>query len=335
MPAPRRHRGTLVTTAMRQGKLADHARLLAKGFCMGAADIVPGVSGGTMAFILGIYPQLLGAIKSFDSEWLRALLSLRTREALARPHFDFLIPLLTGIAVALLFFTRVIPLPTLLYTHPEPVYGLFFGLITGSVIILLRQFGIPGIPGLIALAAGVLIGFAVVTMVPTSTPETPWFVFLSGMLAICAMILPGISGSFMLLILGKYAYVFDALGHFDLGVLLPFALGAITGLALFTRVLTWILHTWRIIPIIVITGFLIGSLWVVWPFQKRSYAELGGVRKLLHSSPVMPESFDAQLAVVVALVLLGIAMVLITGWLAEHRRFTEHHSSPGSRENSR
>jgi len=293
--------------------------LAAKGFCMGTADIIPGVSGGTMAFILGIYPQLLRAIKSFDTEWLRAVIRFDLRAVWSRPDLGFLVPLACGIALAIAFFTRIIPLPVLLHTHPELVYGLFFGLIVGSILILLRQFGVPGALGWAGLGCGIALGWTVVSLIPSSTPETIGFVFLSGMLAICAMILPGISGSFILLILGKYAYVFDGLSRLDPLVIIPFALGAVTGLTLFTRLLTWILHTWRLMPIIVIIGFLIGSLWMVWPFQERQYVEIHGKLQLLTSTPVWPHTVTAQVIGSLALMIGGICAVLLIRRLARHR----------------
>ena len=121
--------------------IKSRLKLIAKGFCVGSADVVPGVSGGTMAFILGIYPQLINAIKSFDSEWLRMIVTINVKGILNRPHFSFLIPLGIGAVSALLFFTRIVPLPTLIRTQPEIIYGLFFGLVLGSIVLLFRHLG--------------------------------------------------------------------------------------------------------------------------------------------------------------------------------------------------
>ncbi len=193
--------------------------LAAKGFCMGAADVVPGVSGGTMAFILGIYAELIAAIKSFDISWILAILRLDFKTAVSKPHFAFLIPLGTGLVCALLFFTRIVHLPVLLLDYPEQIYGLFFGLIVGSIIVLVSDMKNLKIRDYLMLLTGVIIGLIVFNLVPTQTPETSWFVFISGALAICAMILPGISGSFILLILNKYAYIFNAIGYFKFSIL--------------------------------------------------------------------------------------------------------------------
>jgi putative membrane protein len=281
-----------------------------RGFLMGAADVVPGVSGGTMAFILGIYTRFIDAIKSFDMAWLAAVLRGDWRAALTRPHFEFVVPLLTGIVSAVLFFTHVVPLPRLLETHPEQVYGLFFGLVAGSVVALLGDIGGLRPRDLPALLGGVALGAVVVTAVPTTTPETWWFVMLSGALAICAMVVPGISGSFVLLLLGKYAYVLDAVGHLRFGVILPFVAGIVVGLASFTRLLSWFLHRHERAALVAITGVLVASLWVIWPFQARRYVEVRGKQRLVESLPQWPEATTATWTAL-ALAVFGVLLVVI------------------------
>ncbi|NIR28542.1 MAG: DUF368 domain-containing protein [Gammaproteobacteria bacterium] len=278
---------------------------------MGAADVIPGVSGGTMAFILGIYPRLVEAIRAFDTPFLRLLARGEWRAAARHADLVFLLWLALGIGCALFFFTRVVPLPTLIRTHPEAVYGLFFGLIVASVVVLLRETRRAGLRDLSMIVLGTAVGYSVVTLVPVETPTAAWFVFVSGGLAICAMILPGISGSFVLLILNKYAYVFDAIGRLDPGVMLPFALGAATGLVLFSRVLTWLLHRYYQRTLLFICGLLVGSLWVIWPFQERGYAMIRGERVLVQSSPVWPDALSAP--VIVAAVLMAVGLALVFG----------------------
>ncbi len=283
-----------------------------KGFCMGAADVVPGVSGGTMALILGIYARWLNAIRSFDALWLRHIFTLEWRGIVTRPDFGFVIPLILGIFAAILFFTRVVPLPELLHSHPELVYGLFFGLIAGSIPPLLREAGRFDVPAAIYLLLGIGLGWFIVNLVPVDTPSVAWFIFLSGALAICALLLPGISGSFILLILRQYDTVFAALGRFDFSIIIPFALGALTGLVGFSRLLSWLLARWYREALLLITGILIGALWIIWPFQQREYLELHGKRKLIASHPQWPDSLDLTVAASVGMMLLGLAAVL---WL--------------------
>ena len=187
------------------------------------------------------------------------------------------------------------------------------------MVLLLRPMRHFGLTDCLWLALGAGVGFAVVNLTPTSTPETAWFVFASGALAICAMILPGISGSFILLLLRKYAYVFDAIGRLDLSVLLPFACGAIAGLMLFSRLLVWLLHRCHRQALLVITGLLIGSLWMMWPFQARTYVEVRGKSRLIQSTPVWPDQWDSAAWSAVGLSLLGLTAVFALGALANRR----------------
>ncbi|MDJ0871463.1 MAG: DUF368 domain-containing protein [Gammaproteobacteria bacterium] len=299
--------------------MKDHLVIAAKGFCMGAADVVPGVSGGTMAFILGIYQRLVEAIRAFDVQLLRLVLHFRPVDAARHVDLVFLLPLLVGIFSAILFFTRVVPLPTLIHTHAELIYGLFFGLILASVVVLMAEIGQVGWRGATAILAGVAAGFTLVNLVPVETPETSWFVFVSGSIAITAMILPGISGSFMLLIMRKYAYVLDAVGRLDFTVILPFALGAVVGLLVFSRVLTWLLHHYYRLTLLVISGILIGSLWIIWPFQERIYETVRGKTRVVGSSPIWPADWNENVWLSLSLLLAGFAAVMALHWLSRRR----------------
>ncbi len=298
------------------------ALTVAKGFCMGAADVVPGVSGGTMAFILGIYARLLEAIRSFDLALVRLLARGRLHGAARHVDLGFLVLLGAGILGAVVFFTRVVSLPGLIGSHPEAVYGLFFGLILASVVVLFAEIDDLGPRDGVALAAGIALGLAVANLVPTETPEAPWFVFLAGALAICAMVLPGVSGSFILLVLNKYAYVLDAIGRFDLAVILPFAAGAVVGLMLFTRLLVWLLHHYYRVALLTISGILVGSLWIIWPFQERVYETVRGKERLLSSTPRLPEAVTGDAALALALAVAGFLAVM-----AIHR-YARSHPTP-------
>ena len=292
--------------------LMSRLKLVVKGFCVGSADVVPGVSGGTMAFILGIYPQLINAIKSFDTEWLKMILSFNVKGIINRPHFDFLIPLGVGAVAALLFFTRIVPLPMLIRTQPEIIYGLFFGLVLGSTVLLFRHMGMNLLfKRILFLFFGILFGGFVVTLVPASTPDASWFIFLCGAIAISAMILPGISGSFILLMMKKYAYIFNGIGHFDFSIIIPFALGIITGVVLFSRVLSYLLKTFYQQTILFISGLLVASLYVIWPFQERVYETVRDKERLISSVPFLPETFGNQVFYSVIMMLIGFAFVII------------------------
>lgn len=278
--------------------------LIMKGFLMGAADIVPGVSGGTMALITGIYYRLINAIKSVDVSVVKSLAKLRVKEVFGFLHWKFLLLLFLGIGMAIVFFTRVVPLQVYMFTHPEIVYGLFFGLIVGSIFFLLAEIESDkrGWKNIFPLIAGALFGFWIVTLVPTNTPENFWFVFLSGSIAICAMILPGISGSYLLLIFRKYDYILEQLGKIGdvetadaLLNLLPFVLGAVVGLALFSRVLSWLLDRYYTNTLLLLIGFLIGTLYVIWPWQEREFQEsVREVQVLPVTDPLVRELMERE-----------------------------------------
>lgn len=282
-----------------------------KGFCMGSADIIPGVSGGTMALILGIYERLLMAIRSFDRAWLVNILKLKWSEALKTNDLLFLLPLATGIAMALFFFTRVIPLPTLILTHPELIYGLFFGLILASIVVLIGEVEKYGPVEIIITIAGAVVGLSIVNLVPVETPTAAWFIFLCGFIAISAMLLPGISGSFILLILGKYAYIINAIGELNFVVISAFGAGALTGLIVFSRAIGWLLKHYHESTLLVIKGILIGSLWMIWPFQERIYETIRGKEKLLTASPIWPDAFTSVVFSSVGFMAAGFVLVMV------------------------
>ena len=292
---------------------------LAKGFCIGAADVVPGVSGGTMAFILGIYRRLIDAVRAFDATLVRLLLARRLRDAGEHVDLAFIVPLALGIGAALMFFTRIVPLPKLIQTHPEHVYGLFFGLIVASIVVLLRS--LPGIRAFewVTVAGAAAAGLAIVNVVPVATPDTPWFIALCGALAVSAMLLPGVSGAFVLLILHKYAYVFDGIGRLDFAILVPFGLGVIVGLMAFSRLLAWLLRAWYRASLLAICGLLIGSLWIVWPFQDRRFELVREQRHLISSDPVWPDAVTGATLGAFAWMAVGLALVAAIHHLARRR----------------
>lgn len=299
---------------------------------MGAADVVPGVSGGTIALIVGIYTPLLDAIRSFDAAAIRDLMALRFRSALARVHWRFLLAVALGIASALFFFTRIVPLPTLMRTHPAAVYGLFFGLILGSIYFVGQDVG-RFTPRILALAGlGTGLGFWVVNLVPTETPEHPVFVFLCGSIAISAMLLPGISGSFILLILRKYEYVFGQIGRLGgsetlaaVSVLIPFGLGIVFGLAVFSRFLSWLLHRFAKPTLALLLGFMVGTLWIIWPWQERVYEAVRGRDRLIRSSPRWPESGGAEFWWGAAMMAAGLILVVVIERVARRRASAGSH----------
>lgn len=240
--------------------------LVLRGFCMGAADIVPGVSGGTMAFILGIYEELIDAIRIFGRrEFWSEIFKGKIHRAIALPRWGFLISVGGGI----LFAAAVLagPLEHALETSPQMVWSFFFGLVAASVILVGKRIQKWTVPKMITLLIGVGVAYAIVGLVPVATPNEPWFLVLCGAIAICAMILPGISGAFLLVILGKYEFILSAVNNRDIVSIAYIGIGAVVGLILFSQVLGWLFAKYHDRTIALLTGLMIGSLRKIWPWK--------------------------------------------------------------------
>lgn len=244
-----------------------------KGACMGAADVIPGVSGGTIAFIMGIYDEFVGSIARIDATAVKMLFSGRIRDFWKHINGTFLLSLVLGIGVSVVALAGL--MQTLLTNYPIQTWAFFFGLIVASSIFILRGISDWRMRDFGFLALGLLLGVVVCTLSPTQTPDDLWFIFISGALAICAMILPGISGSFILLILGKYQYIMGVITNVvsgvDMGrnllILAVFMVGAVVGILGFSKFLHWLLARWHRTTLIVLAGFIIGSLVKVWPWS--------------------------------------------------------------------
>ncbi|NQY03134.1 MAG: DUF368 domain-containing protein [Halieaceae bacterium] len=288
---------------------------------MGAADIVPGVSGGTMAFITGIYDRLLAAIRHFDLALLRLLLAGKVKAAWQHVDGAFLLALVAGIAISMLSLARGIS--WLLENHPVPLWAFFFGLILASTLVLIRQ--VPAWTFLrslwLVIGTGVALTIALSPIVGFAGGLTG--VFLAGFIAICAMILPGISGSFILVLLGMYATILAAITQFDLTVLVVFAAGAGSGLMVFSRILHWLLQRAHASTMALLTGFLLGSLAVVWPWKQVLdwVVDRHGELKAVQQIPVSPAQYltvtgnEPQVALCTMLMVTGFALV----WFIESR----------------
>jgi putative membrane protein len=276
---------------------------------MGSADVVPGVSGGSMAFILGIYGELLEAIAGFDLELLGLLGRGEWRAAADRVHLSFLLSLAMGLVGAVLLLVR--PITWLYVEHPVWLFAFFFGLILGAIVLIVRHAH-RGWHGVVAMAAGVAGALLLVTRVPVTMPHDPLTLFISGAVAIMAMILPGISGSFLLLVLGQYQHVMEGIKGLDLGVLIPFALGCAFGLISFVRLLRWLLHHFHGQVVALLVGFMAGSLWKIWPFRTvlESTTNTRGKLIVLRDALAAPPDGASFLA---AVVLAGLGIALVVG----------------------
>ena len=265
--------------------LLKHIGIAVKGACMGAADVIPGVSGGTIAFIMGIYDQFVGSIASINAEAVKLLLHGKFKEFWKHINGSFLLALVIGIGTSVVCLAGLMQM--LLADFPIQTWAFFFGLIVASSIFILRGIKDWRVRDAFFIVLGIVLGVTICTLSPTQTPDALWFIFLSGALAICAMILPGISGSFILLILGKYQFIMETITSCvgNVGALMGaegadkvlfwnsaltlavFLVGAVVGILSFSKFLHWLLARWNKETLIVLAGFIIGSLVKVWPWS--------------------------------------------------------------------
>jgi putative membrane protein len=299
---------------------ASAARLSLKGFGMGVADIIPGVSGGTIAFITGIYDQLVDAIRSVDMNGGRKLIGLDIAGFIEHVHCRFLFFFLMGIGGAIVSMARV--MNHLMTAYPVPVWSLFFGLIAASSIVVGRKVERFTAVNAAFCLVGLAAGFSLVGMIPVHTPETLWFLFLCGAIAICAMILPGISGAFILLMLGKYEFVTAALKNpfvwSNLEVILVFLGGACIGIVVFSRLLHYLLSRWHGATVSVLTGLMLGAMRKVWPWKEvLESVMVRGKEHVLRAQNVLPD-LNGDLWAALALMAFGAAVVFFLDRVSRH-----------------
>ena len=268
-----------------------------KGFSMGAG-IFPGVSAGTVALMTGIFRPLIAS--------LSAILSLENWKLLFKKDFkgfwkaingEFLLPCVIGMALGFLVLARLVGWA--LSYWPIPTWAFFFGLILASAFFMLKAVKGWKVPDALLLAAGIGLGLAVCTLTPSQTPDNMFFIFLCGAIAICTMILPGVSGSFILVVMGKYDYMMSAVSNLDWGVLAVFALGCLAGILAFAKLLHWLLARWERQTMLVLTGFVLGSLVKVWPWAN------------------VPAGADPRVGSAVLWCLLGVALIVAIELLAK------------------
>ncbi len=295
--------------------------LYLKGVAMGAADVVPGVSGGTIAFISGIYEELIHSLRSLDHRALWVLVQEGPVAAWRAINGTFLLTLGAGILTSVVLLSRVVVY--LLAHHPLPLWSFFFGLILMSALMIYRQSHDRSLSHHALLVLGVLIAVGITWVRPADVEPNLLMYFGAAMLAICAMILPGISGSFILLLLGMYPHVIRAISELDITVLFVFAAGCGIGLMAFSHVLSWLLRRWHDAMLLFMTGFLVGSLAMVWPWKHAvaTYVDRHGELQPLMQASVLPWQYteitgqDAQLWLCIVLLVSGVLiMPLLQAW---------------------
>jgi len=294
----------------RYSRRKDYIMLVLKGFGMGMADIIPGISGGTIAFLLGIYEDLIGAIKSIDLKFLQLLCRFKIREAFSSVAWQFLGAVFAGIGGAIFILSQWIS--WLLHNEPVLIYSFFFGLILATVPIIVRiieQWTPSKFTAVILSACGT---YLFVGMVPLVTPQAPWFLFLSGVIAISAMILPGISGAFILVLLGKYQFILGAVNDWDFFSLGIFLLGIGVGIVSFVRVLSWLFHKYHDLTVAIITGIIIGSLRKIWPWKEitETIATSHGKIIPIAETNIFPSQLSAEVFLAFVIMTIGFILAL-------------------------
>ncbi|MFD0761028.1 DUF368 domain-containing protein [Lutibacter aestuarii] len=305
---------------MQQRNLLQYLIISLKGIAMGAADVVPGVSGGTIAFISGIYEELLTSISSINLKTLRVLKSEGLKAVWKTINGNFLIALLIGVFISIASLAKLIS--WLLENKPILVWSFFFGLVLASILYIGKQITRWNLLTIFLFIVGALIAYYITTLQPLVTENSsPLFIFLAGSIAICAMILPGISGSFILVLLGAYKPVLDAIHNKDFKLLAILATGAIVGLLFFSKILKWLFNHYRNFTLAILTGFILGSLNKIWPWKQPLTWRLNshGVKVPFNEQSILPSSYEGepQIAMAIILAVIGFLVIILLEKLAK------------------
>ena len=310
--------------------MLESIKLALKGAAMGVAEVIPGVSGGTIAFITGIYERLIESIKAVDGKFLKLLFSGKVKGAWDHIDGQFLLFLVGGMAIGIV--AGVLGVSNLMENHPEELWGFFFGLILASALYIGNQVGGWSASKVLYFALGAALAYGITIISPVEGSSSPLYIFVCGVIAISALILPGVSGSFMLLLLGAYTVVIGTVKHFittfdmgDLVIIGAFAAGCVLGLATFSRVLSWLFKNYHDETLALLTGVMIGSLNKIWPWRIPTQWMLddGTITdvlpstddvKILAEENVLPGDYtltDPNTAIVVTCMIVGFIVVFV------------------------
>lgn len=298
--------------------LKDYSIILLKGVAMGAADVVPGVSGGTIAFISGIYEELLESISSVSFKTIEVLRTQGINAAWKQINGNFLISLLIGIGISVVSLAKIIS--WLLENEPVLLWAFFFGLVLASIFFIGKQITKWNVVTFIVLTGGTLLAYWITTLQPlVNENSSSVFLFISGAFAICAMILPGISGAFILVLLGAYRPVLEAVHSRDFKIIIIIGAGAIVGLLTFSRLLKWLFHHHKNLTLAILTGFVLGSLNKIWPWKRIIESKvIEGKEIVLEEKSISPFVYgeDNQLLLAVLLAAVGFMCIILLEKLA-------------------
>ena len=293
--------------------MREHIAHFLKGFAMGVANVIPGVSGGTIALLTGIFERLINALKSFDVEAVRLLLKFKFKEFAQYVDFGFLVAVFLGVGVSIVSVAKL--LEFLFQSYPVYVWSFFFGLILVSVWFVGKSIGKIDVPAVISFVVGTAVAFGLSVMNPATENTAFWYLIICGAVAICSMILPGLSGSFVLILMGNYQLIMIyAVSHFDMGIIIPVGIGVVVGLLGFSHFLSWLLSRYARQTMAVLTGFIFGSLGTIWPWKNPVYLMQDGVEVLKNGKPIIqsyqmcfPQEFSVEVVVAILLMIAGMA----------------------------
>jgi len=302
-------------------QLRESISLIFKGIGMGAANVIPGVSGGTIALITGIFEKLINSIKSFDLKAVRLILKGDFKGFFSRVNMGFLLSVFSGIFISILTLAKI--LGYLFENYPVYIWAYFFGLILASVYFVGKRIEKADVWVVFTFLVGTIIAVLLSVLSPATENRHLYYLILCGIIAICSMILPGLSGSFVLILMGNYELIFiQAVNEFDMGILIPVGVGAVVGLLAFSHILSWIFKRYKDQTISLLTGFILGSLSILWPwknevFKTNQFGEIllksGGDPVVTGYEKYFPQQFDNEVIISILLVLTGI----ITIWVIE------------------
>lgn len=293
--------------------MKEHVVNFLKGFAMGVANVIPGVSGGTIALLTGIFERLINALKSFDVEAVKLLFKFRFKEFAEHVDFGFLVSVFLGIGISIISVAKL--LEFLFQSYPVYVWAFFFGLILVSVWFVGKSIGKIDLTAVVLFVVGAIVAFGLSMMNPATENTAFWYLIICGAVAICSMILPGLSGSFVLILMGNYQLIMIyAVSHFDMGIIVPVAIGVVVGLLAFSHFLSWLLSRYASQTMAVLTGFIFGSLGTIWPWKTPIYLMQDGAEILKNGKPIiqsyqmsMPQEFNIEVVIAVILMFAGMA----------------------------
>jgi putative membrane protein len=320
---------------MSKRNFSEYALLTARGLGMGAADVIPGVSGGTIAFITGIYQELINSIKSVDKTFLKLLFREGIVAAWKHINGNFLVAVFSGVLISIFSLARLIS--WLLLVYPMLVWAFFFGLIIASALHVGKKITRWNAGIIIALIAGTAIAAYITIATPATTTESMWFILLSGAIAITAMILPGISGSFILLLLGKYEFILNAVKDLQIGIIIIFGIGCVIGLISFSNVISWFFKKFPDGTMAVLTGFMLGSLNKLWPWKEVITYRINsaGEQVPLLEKSISPQQYEAitghdnMLLPVIICMLAGFLLIFIFDVIAARKESKQKQNGNG------